>query len=173
MFIFLRLTHTGLCQNKYALIIGIGKYKFWEKISSDNDVPYIKAALIKQGFPVANISILMDEQATIFGINQSFKNLVKRVQGGDVVFIHVSAHGEQIEDNNKDEVDGLDESIVSYDAPKPGSTGNYAKEQNYYFRDDQFGIYLNQLRNKLGQKGDVVVFLDACHSGLVFVGYIR
>lgn len=165
MLIFLGLTQASLCQNKYALIIGIGKYKFWDKISSDNDVPYIKAALIKQGFPDANISILMDEQATIFGINQSFKNLVKRVHSGDVVFIHVSAHGEQIEDNNKDEVDGLDESIVSYDAPKPGSTGNYAKEQNYYFRDDQFGIFLNQLRNKLGQKGDVVVFLDACHSG--------
>ncbi|HUM96953.1 MAG TPA: caspase family protein [Chitinophagaceae bacterium] len=165
MLIFFGLAKTVLAQDKYALIIGIGKYKFWEKISSDNDVPFIKAALIKQGFAEANISILMDERATISGINQSFKNLVKRVKSGDVVFVHVSSHGEQIEDNNKDEVDGLDEAIVSYDAPKPGSTSNYAKEQHYYFRDDQFGIYLNQLRTKLGQKGDVVVFLDACHSG--------
>ena len=65
MLIFFGLAKTVLAQDKYALIIGIGKYKFWEKISSDNDVPFIKAALIKQGFAEANICILMDERATI------------------------------------------------------------------------------------------------------------
>ena len=163
--IFVGLTQSVFAQKKIALIIGIGNYKYWDKISSDNDVPYVRSALLRQGFAENNISILLDEKATMAGLNNAFKQLIKKVSKGDIVFIHVSSHGEQIEDNKNDEVDGLDESIVSYDAPKPGSTSNYAKEQSYYFRDDQFGVYVNLLRSKLGKEGDLVVFLDACHSG--------
>lgn len=154
-----------IAQTKHALIIAIGKYKYWETISSNNDVPYIKKALLKQEFAENNISVLSDSQATMAGFNMAFKNLIGRVKPGDIVFIHVSAHGEQIEDDNKDEADGLDESIVSWDAPKPGSTNNYAKEQLKYFRDDQFGRYMDELRARLGKNGDVLVVMDACHSG--------
>lgn len=152
-------------QNKYALIIAIGDYKFWPKISSANDVPNIKAALLKQGFAENNISIVADAKATVAGIEDGFKQLTAKANKGDIVFIHVSSHGEQVEDNNKDETDGLDETIVSYDAAKPGNMANYAKDQLKYFRDDQFGMYLGQLRSKLGKDGDIVVVLDACHSG--------
>ena len=34
-----------------------------------------------------------------------------------------------------------------------------------YLRDDLFGEKITQLRNKLGKNGDVLVTLDACHSG--------
>lgn len=152
-------------QNKHALIIAIGNYKFWNQISSNNDVPFIKNALLKQGFAESNIHVLSDAKATMAGMDMAFKNLIGRARPGDIVFIHVSAHGQQVEDNNRDEADGLDESIVTWDAVKPGTTNNYAKEQLKYFRDDQFGKYMNELRTKLGKNGDVLVIMDACHSG--------
>lgn len=171
---FLFLLATFLCsmptatvdaQSKHALVIAIGDYKFWGDIASKNDVPYIQSTLLKQGFPQKNITTLVDAKATKAGIENAFKALIAKSQSGDIVFIHFSAHGEQVEDNNLDETDGLDESIVTWDAPKLTGPENYAKEQVKYFRDDQFGQYINELRAKLGKDGDIVVFMDACHSG--------
>jgi metacaspase-1 len=153
-------------QTKHALIIAIGNYKYWRQISSDNDVPYIKGALIKQGFSADNITIITDAKATKTGIENAFKGLISRVKDSDIVVIHISSHGEQIEDDkNHDEVDGLDETIVAWDAMYPINAENYSTAQAKYFRDDEFGEYINQLRSKLGKDGDVVVFIDACHSG--------
>jgi hypothetical protein len=79
-------------QNKHALIIAIGNYKFWKPISSNNDVPYIKKALLKQGFAEINIHVLSDAKATMVEMDMAFKNLIGRARPCDIVFIHVSAH---------------------------------------------------------------------------------
>ncbi|MDX2047958.1 MAG: caspase family protein [Chitinophagaceae bacterium] len=152
-------------QTKHALIFGIGDYKYWPRISSKNDIPFIQSAFLKQGFRTENIIIVTDSNATITGLHSAFKILTGNIKPGDVVVIHFSSHGEQVEDDNNDEADGLDEAIVSYDATLPADVKDFAKEQQRYFRDDQFGNYINQLRSKLGKNGDVVVFIDACHSG--------
>jgi hypothetical protein len=81
------------------------------------------------------------------------------------VVIHVSSHGAQVEDDNYDEPDGLDESIVTYPAVIPSKSTNYSKDQEAYFRDDKFGYYINLIRKKLGTNGDVLVFMDFCHAG--------
>jgi metacaspase-1 len=152
-------------QTKHALIFGIGNYKYWPRISSKNDIPFVQTAFLKQGFKAEHVTIVTDSNATIAGIQNAFKILTGNVKPGDVVVIHFSSHGEQVEDDNNDEADGLDEAIVSYDATLPADVKDFAKEQEMYFRDDQFGNYINQLRSKLGKNGDVVVFIDACHSG--------
>lgn len=152
-------------QTKHALIFGIGDYKYWRDISSKNDIPFVKTTLLKQNFQEKNITVLEDTAATRANMDNAFKGLIARVQQDDIVFIHISSHGEQIEDNNRDETDGLDESIVCYDAAFPIAKENFKKDQDKYFRDDQFGGYIEQLRSKLGQKGDVIVIIDACHSG--------
>lgn len=154
---------------KHAVIFAIGEYSKaggWPSISSANDVPVIKAALINQKFPEVNIRVVKDEQATKAGIRSALEELIKEVNPDDIVVIHFSSHGEQVADNdNHDETDGYDETIVPYDAILPTLNGDYEKEQATYFRDDEFGLLVNQLRSKLGPKGDVVVFMDACHSG--------
>ncbi len=160
VFLFLSLAICKLqAQTKHGLIIAIGDYKYWADISSINDVPYIKNALLKQEFKAENINILTDAKATMAGIENAFKILIEKVKPGDIAVIHISSHGEQIEDNNnKDEIDGLDESIVTWDAPKLTGPQNYAKEQVKYFRDDLFGKYVTQLRSRLGRKG-MLLFL--------------
>ena len=100
VFLFFALTAFKLqAQTKHALIVAIGDYKYWEDISSTNDVPYIKNALLKQQFTAANINILTDAKATKAGIENGFKSLIAKVRPGDIVLVHFSSHGEQIEDN--------------------------------------------------------------------------
>lgn len=154
--------------NKHAVIFAIGEYPKsggWPQISSANDIPVIKAALINQQFSEKNIRVVKDEAATKAGIKNVLEELIRGVKEDDVVVLHFSSHGEQVADNNTDETDGYDETIVPYDALLPTLSKNYDKDQANYFRDDEFGILVNQLRTKLGPKGDVVVFMDACHSG--------
>lgn len=151
---------------KHALIFAIGNYPEsggWSGISSLSDVPYIKAALEKQEFK--DITVVQDAAATKAGISKAMEALIAKSERGDVVVIHFSSHGEQVADNNKDETDGFDETIVSYDALHPRKSTDFEKDQANYFRDDEFGALISRLRGKLGNDGDVVVFMDACHSG--------
>lgn len=166
-------------QTKHALILAIGNYpkaNGWPTISSIRDVGFVDSALVKQGFHQKNITIVTDSEATPKGIETAIRSLINTVKPGDVVVIHVSSHGEQIADDNHDEADGLDEAIVTYNAVSPYnfkrdsrgnllSIGDYNKAQAEYFRDDLFGSLINDLRLKLGKEGDVLVFMDLCHSG--------
>ena len=166
-------------QFKHALIVAIGNYPEdggWPTISSLRDVGYIETALKKQDF--TDIKLIADSQATVKGISKAFDDLIERVKAGDIVVIHVSSHGEQIEDDNGDETDGLDECIVTYNAKLPSfneplSEAAYQKFQANYYRDDLFGSYIDKLRTKLGKNGDVVVFMDLCHSGTGTRGIAR
>lgn len=178
LFLLLLITGYAHAQKKHALVFAIGDYpedSGWSKISSAQDVGYIKNTLLKQGFAESNIKIVADSVATKAGIENALKNLIATVGPNDVVVIHFSSHGEQVADNNGDEADGYDETIVAYDAKLStnkdavarGSVSKteYEKLQANYFRDDEFGSYIQQLRAKLGKEGDVVVFMDNCHSG--------
>lgn len=156
--------------NKIALIVAISKYppnSGWAELSSDNDVKLIKDALMRQGFKSENIAILKDKQATLAGMSAAFdKELIQKAKAGDVAVFHFSGHGQQIEDDNGDEADGLDEALVPYDAPaewKPGRPDNH-------FRDDLLEQKLIALRLKLGAKGSMLVIADACHSGTITRG---
>lgn len=154
-------------QTKHALIVAIGKYpeeSNFKQISSGNDVPLIKNALLKQDFKESDINILKDEQATKLAIIKAIDELIEISKAGDIVVIHFSSHGEQIEDDNDDETDGLDECIVPFDAVFSHSEEEFKKLAPKFFRDDEFGDKVILLRNKLGKSGDLLVILDACHS---------
>ena len=155
-------------QTKRALLIAIGNYPVkngWDYLNSLNDVPMIQGALLKQNFLPDNMTLLTDAKATKRGIIDAFDQLIGNSAKGDIVVIHISSHGEQIEDNNSDEADGLDECIVPYDAVFSDDKTEFKKYADGYFRDDTFGEKITLLRNKLGKKGDVLVTIDACHSG--------
>lgn len=166
----LLFTNIVFSQEKKAFIVAIGDYapldgKGWKKISSVNDTTYILPALRKQGFDKKNTTVLINQQASIEGLRNGLENFTNTLKENDVVVIHISAHGAQIEDDNEDELDGLDESIVTYNAIRPGKSENFADDQLQYMRDDEFGIYIEKMRQILGSKGDLVVFMDNCHSG--------
>lgn len=150
---------------KYGLIIAIGDYPTktgWSTISSENDVSLIKQALLNHGFIEKNISLLVNDEATKAGIIKAIEDLKAKIKAGDIVVIHYSGHGQQIFDDNGDEIDGKDEALVPYDA-WVRYTFNYKGEN--HLRDDELGNIIANFRNTLGNKGQLVLILDSCHSG--------
>jgi len=150
---------------KRALIIAIGDYPDslgWSDISSQNDVALIQRALMGQGFEEGNMATLFDRQASKKGIVNAMNDLIRAAGKGDIVVIHYSGHGQQISDDNGDEIDKLDETLVAWDAPAFYTNG-YTGEN--HFRDDEFGEMIAAIRQKVGPDGQVLVFMDSCHSG--------
>lgn len=148
---------------KHALIVAIGDYPEetdWTVINSEKDIVLIKQALEKQGF--TRFIVIKNEEADKAGIIDAFAELKSGIKPGDVVAVHFSSHGQQIFDDNQDEVDGKDEAIVAYGAPAYYDAGY--KGENH-LRDEELGGLLDEVRLAAGKDGDVLVFLDACHSG--------
>lgn len=166
LLIFKTFAQTGV--TKRALIFAIANYpadKGWPTLSSLADAQRMKATLMHQGFDSSQIVLVQDSGATVDGISNAFNQLMGKIKSGDIVVIHFSCHGERVKSNNDNKLEGLDECVVSFDAIAPTVSTNFEKDQAEYYRGYQLGNYILQLREKLGEHGDLMVFLDYCHSG--------
>ncbi|MDR0832744.1 MAG: caspase family protein [Candidatus Symbiothrix sp.] len=151
-----------------ALIVAIAEYpkkSGWQPIHANNDVLVVKSGLLKQGFSIENITVLRDRAATKQGILNAFDQLLQQSVAGDRLMVHFSMHGQQVTDLNGDEADGLDEALVAYDAPKYNKQN--ARSADKHLIDDELNKLLLALRKKVGKKGSVLIFVDACHSGTI------
>ena len=166
LMILFSLISYDLRSENHALIIAIGDYpddKGWTDISSTNDIVHVKHALGVLGFSDQNITVIKDQEATRENILAHFKELTNKLSKGDHVYIHYSGHGQQVMDDNNDEIDLLDESIVPFDSPMEYKEG--VNEGQFLIRDDEIGKIILKIRTKLGQEGQVFLVMDSCHSG--------
>ena len=159
-------------QQKHALLIGISNYPqydyadaSWAPIHGTNDVQLISPILSKQGF---KIYTLTNESATHGAIGNSLKDLENSVHSGDIVYIHLSGHGQAVEDEDGDEADGWDEAFIPFDAERSYRENGYHGEN--HLLDDELNTYLNTIRRKVGETGIVYVVMDACHAGSSYRG---
>ncbi|MEI8053799.1 MAG: caspase family protein [Bacteroidota bacterium] len=170
----------SFAQTKYALVIAISNYpqipgreKNWAVLSSKNDYDLVMEMLKRQQFNQDNIISLLDQRATVENIEKAFDKLIADTKPGDIIYFHYSGHGQQIADVTpekapkskylkKDERDGFDEALVTYNAPL-----KFEKDYQYqdHFVDDQMNYYMNRLRKKIGGNGQVIAVFDCCHSG--------
>lgn len=159
-------THTG-AGRKRALLVGIDKYARgnkepnydWWNLNTTYDIAVLKEVLIRKfQFDEKDILVLNTNDRTSHkAIIDAFRNfLIKSTVKGDIVFFHYSGHGQQIPDDNDDEIDGYDESLVSSDyvSQKDGSKN---------IRDDEIGELLDELKAK--EPANVTISLDSCFSG--------
>lgn len=169
-------TSSSSSPQKRALIVAINQYDpttGWKPLASDTDAVLIRAALNRHGFENHNIQDLVNEQATKIGIIRAFEQyLVEPSREGDILVFHYSGHGQQLTDDNGDELDGYDEALVPYDAPEcPGGVvrESVCVAETYHgerhLRDDELNALLKKAQRKVGPRGDVIVFLDSCYSG--------
>ena len=157
---------TVSAQVNRALIVTIDKYPVgsgWAEIHATNDLLLVMPMLATRGFSERNITILTNDGATRSAIVAALKQLVEISGSGDHIYIHFSCHGQQMADDDGDEPDGLDEAIIPYDARRRFEQGVY--EGGNHLRDDELKIYLDAIRAKAGTYGNVVLVVDACHSG--------
>jgi hypothetical protein len=147
-----------------ALLVGIDAYgdgpatvRPWKSLAGAlNDIQALETVL--KGHPYNfEVAVLTDRDATFQGIKRAFQEkLIDCVRGpGDVAFFHYSGHGQQVTDDNGDEWDGFDETIVPFD-------NRGIRDGTNNIRDDHMNVWLAKLRAK---KSEVFLSFDSCHSG--------
>jgi len=144
---------------KRAVMIGIN-YIGQEGCLSGchNDVCNMKAYLIDVlGFKDENIVVLMDDgqhiPPTKSNILLSLLTLCKKSKVGDAAYFHYSGHGGRIKDENGDESDGYDETLVPVDFAQAGQ-----------IKDDE--LY-HLLVGAMPRNTSLTCVMDCCHSGSV------
>ncbi len=158
---------------KHALLFAVSNYPEsggWDKLSCANDIVHLSKALRWVGFQPSNIVNVIDSEATVSGIKKAFIDLNNRIKKGDIVMIHFSGHGRQVEADSDNKIDGLDECFVPIDALSLEKINDQdsvqlKNEMSKYLRGHILGDLLKQIRVKLGSSGDLVVTLDFCSSG--------
>ncbi|MEM7482923.1 MAG: caspase family protein [Acidobacteriota bacterium] len=145
---------------RLALVVGVGEYanpSVSDLPGPPNDAQRIYQLLTDEasgyGFPRSNVCLLLDEQATTAGFRQAFEQgLIARAEAGDVAVIYFAGHGAQTPDENGDESDGQDETLLFHDA-RTGDVGDLI--------DDEFHRLLTRLHRRTQR---VTVILDSCTS---------
>ena len=145
-----------------ALLIGIEEYsQVSPLVGSADDVRAMRSFLVDHlGFDDGEIRELLDSEATRSAILASIEEwLIDGTREGDEAFLFFSGHGYQQPDVNGDERDGLDETLVPFDAViEAGEEGSV--ELKGMVADDEMGALLSRLPGRR-----VSVVIDACHSG--------
>ena len=162
------LTVLSVSAARRALVVGVSDYPrhrsvpamSWSPVHGAEDAAMMDNALRDRGFAV---TILTDKRATAAGIRSALRALLTSAKRGDVVVFHFSGHGQPVEDADGDEADGWDEALVAYDAWRMYRRGVYHGEN--HILDDELNTFFTALRRKVGPRGMVYAFIDACHSG--------
>lgn len=171
LLIILNVFFTSMFGVKRALVIGISEYRDlqWMKprISAERDIVYVREILQKTGFAESDIIVLKNRQATKSAIVKAMKVLAANSNSGDIIYIHFSGHGQLMSDIDGDEDPNVfgekwDESWVPYDASFRPDTYDRGE---HHLCDDEVGLLLSSIRKKIGEKGELLVVIDACHSG--------
>jgi hypothetical protein len=136
-----------------ALLIGVNDYRAVPALQgSVNDIETMQEILVARwGFAPSNVRVLRDAQGTRAGILSALQQLVAQSQPNDLVYVHYSGHGSQVQDLNGDEPDGLDETIVPQDGRSAGVPD---------ITDDELDAIFARLRAR-----SALIVLDSCHSG--------
>jgi hypothetical protein len=145
-----------------ALLIGINYFGQKGELSGCvNDVKQMKAFIVSRGFNPdrSNMRVLTDDPScadappTGENIINAIRWLVEGAQAGDSLFFHYSGHGGQIPDDNGDEEDGMDETLIPVDYVQHGQIRD----------DDIFKLLVLPLREGVS----LVAVFDCCHSGTI------
>lgn len=142
-----------------ALLVGVGTHErqspFRDLPGIGRDVEIMRKVARTLGFEEGQIRVLLDEEATWDGIASAFDRwLIDAVGPEDRALFYFSGHGYQRADRDGDEPDGRDELLVPHDY------AGTSEALTNVLVDDQLEEWIDRLRTN-----DLIVFLDACHSG--------
>ena len=140
---------------KWAVVIGIADYQggnsdLWHP---DEDAKDMETELLEQGYPEANIKLLLNRKAKAQAIVEAIDWLIANEEAGDEVVFFYSGHGYRASDSegwdDDTENDGQDEMIVTHDF--------------YGIPDGWFRQQFSAIEST-----DLVLMFGSCHSGGMF-----
>ena len=150
--------------SKAALCVGINEFEHLPRSSwlqgCVNDARDLAGLLqANYGFAEADITMLLDSQATKEQVVARLSSMLDRAAAGELqhIVFTFSSHGTQIPDTSDDEADRLDEAFACYDINNSGDSWDPAT----VISDDELFALFARLPD--GVVFDVV--LDTCHSG--------
>lgn len=145
-----------------ALLVGVDAYENVRSLKGAvADARAMQDFLVaRAGYRPEEVRLLLDGEATRDGILAAARDwLVAGTGPGDEAFLFFSGHGFQQPDGaDRDESDGMDETLVPVDASVDGNGVVHGM-----IVDDELAALLDELA---GRRVRVVV--DACHSGTTF-----
>jgi hypothetical protein len=145
-----------------AVLIGINYFgQKGELAGCVNDVRMMKNFVVQSGFSdrPEHMQILTDDPTfhtalpTAENIIKALQWLVRDAQPGDSLFLHYSGHGGQLPDDDGDEADGYDETLIPVDYQKAGQ-----------IRDDTI---FKLVVAPLPEGTRLLCVFDCCHSGTI------
>ncbi len=160
----LRPVAPGPVQQKWALVIGIGRFtdKSIPRLNyTTADATAIAMQLKDPGigqFPAANVHVLTDEQATTKNIKEELNWIARHAQPNDLVLIYVATHGTP---RTLDTAGGANY-LVTYDT-EVYSGGNFDEDAMF-----ATAYPMVELANVVATRMKALrtaVILDTCYSG--------
>ena len=145
-----------------ALLVGVDAYENVKSLKGAvADARAMQDFLVaRAGYRPEEVRLLLDGEATRNGILAAARDwLVAGTAPGDEAFLFFSGHGFQQPDGaDRDESDGMDETLVPVDASVDGNGVVHGM-----IVDDELAALLDELAGR-----QVRVVVDACHSGTTF-----
>ena len=154
----------ALADNR-ALLIGVGRYQHLEEPlpGIDQDLQMMEEVVTAFGFGDDEIRTLAHEEATLSGIRSAIQTwLIAGTAPQDRAFLYFTGHGTLVEDKHpRDEDDANDEALLTHDFREVSLHGGGSRMENLLV-DDELARLLARIPAR-----EVVVMVDACHSGTV------
>lgn len=153
MFIGPVYAQTPNYNQKWAYLVGMSDYQYFDDLHGHDDLIKMNDILLKYGgFNANHIFKAFDQTATKSKITKDLKDLAsEHVNPDDLFLFYFSGHGNQIVDKDSDESDGADESLCTYESDESSQT---------QISDDELQSMLKTIKAKT-----IVCILDSCHSG--------
>jgi uncharacterized caspase-like protein len=150
---------SGTIREKWALVVGIGQFQDTQSIPAlGHTVDDAKAfaALLADDhggrFKPENISLLLNEQATLLGIRTAIGRIRERAKPDDLVVLYIASHGSP----RSSDPNGVSY-VITNDTRLDDAASLYATSLQM--------IDLVQLLRRDVQARRVVLILDTCYSG--------
>jgi hypothetical protein len=143
-------------RNVWALVVGINNYKKFPKLKyAVNDAKEFHRLLIEENrIPAENITLLVDEQATLINLKGFLGTGLKNAAGpDDMVLIFFAGHGSSERDSASPDGDGLEKYVLTYDSD-PADLFSTAMPM----RD--IALIFNRIRSER-----LIFIADSCYSG--------
>lgn len=142
----------------HALLVGIDDYDPVGKVPTlrgcVNDVRVTQNCLVQRfGVAAANVSVLVNEQATRANLARAWQGLMTRVKPGDQIFFLFSGHSARVRSDTPDDADGFAETLIAYDSRTEGGT------------DVPYSELLEWATRAEGRGARVILFLDTTGAG--------